>query len=171
MRKKERCYTCLKRNHGWKSCLQNKGKDKPSPHSILEEQECGDKRNEKSSASRDTKEGDSDGNYAKYNRTNTVMAHAVEDSEVHFRVVPITIWGNKKSMETFALLDDCAAVSLVDERLIKELGLSINAEDVPLALEWTRGHTAEYNVKIVNFRVSGRNEKKQFKVSNDQIFN
>ena len=52
-----------------------------------------------------------------------------------FRIVPVTAYGNGKCIETFAFLDEGSNLTLVEEGLIKDLGVVGTPQ--PLCLGWT----------------------------------
>lgn len=60
---------------------------------------------------------------------------SIKCSKIVFKVVPIEIYASNKSIKSYALLDECSEVSLIDEELAGELGLESNSEQT-LNLKW-----------------------------------
>ncbi|XP_058816014.1 uncharacterized protein LOC131679323 [Topomyia yanbarensis] len=52
-----------------------------------------------------------------------------------FRIVPVDLYGNNRSVTTFVFLDDGSSMTLVDDIIAKQLGL--DGERDPLCLQWT----------------------------------
>ena len=78
-----------------------------------------------------------------------------------FRIIPITIHGHEKRVETFAFLDEGSNLTLVEEGLIKDLG--VVGTPNPLCLGWTGNVTrAEPESVAVDLRVSGTNQYQMF---------
>ncbi|XP_041771943.1 uncharacterized protein LOC121593548 [Anopheles merus] len=71
-----------------------------------------------------------------------------------FRYIPITIYGGKKDVNTYAFLDEGSSATFIDRRLIDELG--IEGIPHPLCLKRTGDTTREEaNSLMVSLRVSG----------------
>ncbi|XP_062698792.1 uncharacterized protein LOC134290273 [Aedes albopictus] len=52
-----------------------------------------------------------------------------------FRIIPVTLHGNNRSVSVYAFLDDGSEKTLVDEEVVKQLG--VIGESQPLCLQWT----------------------------------
>ncbi|XP_055590318.1 uncharacterized protein LOC129742446 [Uranotaenia lowii] len=95
-------------------------------------------------------------------------SNAAYDNHVHrsysqlclFRIVPIVIYGSEnRKIESFAFLDDGSSLTLVEEDLIRELG--IQGEPQTLCLRWTGNMTRiEKASKIVELNISGINRSR-----------
>ncbi|XP_036347976.1 uncharacterized protein LOC118757366 [Rhagoletis pomonella] len=82
-------------------------------------------------------------------KPNTVSTNANKLSDTHssgheglqslFRIVPIRIYSNNKLLEIFAFLDEVSSVTLIEKRILDELGLE--GERDPLCLRWTGNTT------------------------------
>ncbi|XP_062713763.1 uncharacterized protein LOC115256765 [Aedes albopictus] len=65
----------------------------------------------------------------------TVNVHRQLPCPVLFRILPVTLYGKKKSVTTLAFLDDGSSYTLMEKELADELGVEGEAE--PLCLQWT----------------------------------
>ncbi|XP_059217620.1 uncharacterized protein LOC131994760 [Stomoxys calcitrans] len=60
-------------------------------------------------------------------------------TNILFKIVPITIYGNNKSIETYAFIDEGSSVSLMDNSIASDL--KIDGVASPLCLKWTGGNS------------------------------
>ncbi|XP_053698911.1 uncharacterized protein LOC128745869 [Sabethes cyaneus] len=51
------------------------------------------------------------------------------------RIIPVTVHGGGKSICTYAFLDDGSSITLIEDGLVKQLG--VDGEEQPLCLKWT----------------------------------
>lgn len=58
----------------------------------------------------------------------------VADNKLLFRILPVVLYGNQKSVETYALFDEGSLISMIDKALFDELGLHGRTEC--LNLQW-----------------------------------
>ncbi|XP_055612541.1 uncharacterized protein LOC129759158 [Uranotaenia lowii] len=81
--------------------------------------------------------------------------HQSQFNEVLFRIVPVTLYGPKAVVQTYAFLDDGSEITLIEETLADQLELK--GPQHSLCLKWT-GDTRRYEErsKIVNLRISGK---------------
>ncbi|XP_053690797.1 uncharacterized protein LOC128739342 [Sabethes cyaneus] len=80
--------------------------------------------------------------------------HLKNVHKVLFRVVPVVLYGPKKSLRTYAFLDDGSSLTLIDADVAKEL----NVEGVPepLCLKWTGNKRRQENDSIrIDIDISG----------------
>ncbi|XP_055539757.1 uncharacterized protein LOC129726738 [Wyeomyia smithii] len=78
-----------------------------------------------------------------------------------FRVVPVILYGSKKSLQTYAFLDDGSSLTLIDASLAKEL--NIEGKPEPLCLRWTGNKRRQENDSIrfdIDISGTGDNCKK-----------
>ena len=88
---------------------------------------------------------------------NNVLFHAKNNKKTIFRYVPVTVYNNKKAVNTFALIDEGAGCTLIETDLATDLGLDGPTAD--LCLRWTGDVTqTEQNSKIVSLYVSARDD-------------
>ncbi|XP_055645430.1 uncharacterized protein LOC129781951 [Toxorhynchites rutilus septentrionalis] len=72
---------------------------------------------------------------------------------VIFRIVPITLLGERKSITTFAYLDEGSSMTLVEESIVRELG--VRGAYQPLTLQWTGNIVRrEASSECVSFKVA-----------------
>lgn len=91
----------------------------------------------------------------------TVSMHKEGGNSTLFRLIPITIHGERKSIHTFAFLDDGSELTLIDGELACQLGVS--GPVAPLCMQWTGDVTrSESNSQLVQLRISGRGSNKLF---------
>ncbi|XP_062703997.1 uncharacterized protein LOC115255979 [Aedes albopictus] len=91
----------------------------------------------------------SDGNQVEPETAHGITNHHFVDRSSLFRILPVTLYANNRSIMVYAFLDDGSSRTLIEEDVVKYLG---NEGEVnPLCLQWTA------NVKRI--------EKKSMKVS------
>ncbi|XP_055622908.1 uncharacterized protein LOC129766407 [Toxorhynchites rutilus septentrionalis] len=69
------------------------------------------------------------------NTRSTVTIHRHLQSLILFRVIPVTLHGNGRAIQTYAFLDDGSSTTLVESATARKLGLSGDIH--PLCLQWT----------------------------------
>lgn len=70
---------------------------------------------------------------------------------------------NSKQITTYAILDDCSSITLMEQSLCEQLGLLGNI--VPLLLKWTGDTTrTEESSRIVCVEISGKTSNRKFKL-------
>lgn len=78
-----------------------------------------------------------------------------------FRVIPVVISGPRATVETFAFLDDGSDLSLIESKLVEQLG--IDGWKKPLCLKWTGNVSRiEQESKHVRVGIKGVNSQQQF---------
>ncbi|XP_075163256.1 uncharacterized protein LOC142235886 [Haematobia irritans] len=84
-----------------------------------------------------------------------VLFHAGEKKVAVFRYVPITLYGNNISLDTWALIDEGAGCTLVEDEIVNQLGIDGPSEE--LCLRWTGDVTKTYTAsKKVSIYISSR---------------
>ncbi|XP_062538821.1 uncharacterized protein LOC134207119 [Armigeres subalbatus] len=92
--------------------------------------------------------------------TETVNVHTALKVSTLFRIVPVTLFGNDRSVHTFAFLDEGSSSTLVDVRIARELGLK--GEVYPLYLQWTSDvERCEDSSQLIRLEISGRGAQKR----------
>ncbi|XP_062557968.1 uncharacterized protein LOC134222837 [Armigeres subalbatus] len=72
-----------------------------------------------------------------------------------FRILPVTLHGNNRSMSVFAFLDDGSERTLVEEDVVKKLG--VEGEHLPLCLQWTANvKRTEAGSQRIGLEIAGR---------------
>ncbi|XP_055585027.1 uncharacterized protein LOC129737887 [Uranotaenia lowii] len=91
--------------------------------------------------------------------------HRTNEAATIFRLLPVTVYGPKCAVETYAFVDEGSSLTLVENDLVNELGLRGSLQ--PLCLQWT-GNTSrmEKESQIVNIEVSGVKQKKRSTLTN-----
>ncbi|XP_055632837.1 uncharacterized protein LOC129773265 [Toxorhynchites rutilus septentrionalis] len=69
------------------------------------------------------------------NTRSTVTIHRQLQSLILFRLIPVTLHGNGRAIQTYAFLDDGSSTTLVESATARKLGLSGDIH--PLCLQWT----------------------------------
>ena len=96
----------------------------------------------------------------------SVNSHTAQRTRVALRVVPVSLSvSNGHSVKTHALLDEGSTVSIVEEKLARELGATGPVD--PLHLSWTGNHSQHHaNSCRVNLCISPRDGGEQFDLQN-----
>ncbi|XP_053699346.1 uncharacterized protein LOC128746321 [Sabethes cyaneus] len=148
------CRKCLKKHKGSCKSLQVCGKNGCTfkHHELLHNyQRDGAGSNPSSSKGQNSNAGTQNTSVRECN------AHHKSTNQGLFRVVPVVIHGPKKSIKTYAFLDDGSSLTLVDASLVQELGLKGNPE--PLCLKWTGNKRRLENDSLkLDIDVSGTGE-------------
>lgn len=95
----------------------------------------------------------------------TVSIHRQPATSTLFRVIPVTLYGQKGQVNTFAFLDDGSSVTLVEQAIVNALGVDGKTE--PLCIQWTGGINKKFSdAQRVKINISGAGSNKQFCISN-----
>lgn len=103
----------------------------------------------------------------KNNNTTAVVNHCHEmthRSPLLFRILPVVLYGRAKTVNTYAMIDEGAAVSLIDTDLANELGLV--GPPTQLNLQWFGNISSSVQSNIVAFEISGTNDHRRFQMDN-----
>ncbi|XP_070137780.1 uncharacterized protein [Drosophila bipectinata] len=77
-----------------------------------------------------------------------------EDRErLLFRILPVTLYGGGKQVDTYALLDEGSPVTMVDKELVAELG--VQGVRRQLNIQWFGGMAAREPSNVVRLQISG----------------
>ncbi|XP_017485502.1 PREDICTED: uncharacterized protein LOC108374055 [Rhagoletis zephyria] len=76
-----------------------------------------------------------------------------------FRVVPVTLYGPSKRVNSYALLDEGSSITMMDKSLLEELGLHGHTREVDI--QWFGGNAVKEQVAVVNLYISGVGMKKR----------
>ncbi|XP_055623138.1 uncharacterized protein LOC129766589 [Toxorhynchites rutilus septentrionalis] len=92
-------------------------------------------------------------------------AHRMQDQSLLFRIIPVTLYGPKRTVKTFAFLDDGSSLTLVEEELTNKIG--IDGIPAPLCLTWTGNVSRiEAESKQLQLEVSSANGGKHHQLKN-----
>lgn len=85
--------------------------------------------------------------------------HLQAKQQLLFRIVPVTLYGPRATVDTYAFLDDGSSLTLIEDSLVEQLGMEGRNE--PLCLRWTGNMTrVESNSRVVQLVISGAAGKK-----------
>lgn len=89
-----------------------------------------------------------------YGTQDTVATMHGEHQSVIFKILPVTLYGRKGSLSTFAFIDEGSSVTLIDESLSLELGLEGSKH--PMCIYWTdkQQHTEDES-RLIQMDISG----------------
>ncbi|XP_036322393.1 uncharacterized protein LOC118736407 [Rhagoletis pomonella] len=89
---------------------------------------------------------------------------SANERKLLFRILPVTLHGGGKTVETYALFDEGSSVTLVDSTISQKLGL--NGLKRSLNLQWYGGRATQEPTVVVDLFVSGTGMKKKHKLRN-----
>ncbi|XP_062538796.1 uncharacterized protein LOC134207091 [Armigeres subalbatus] len=93
--------------------------------------------------------------------TSTVTVHRQPKQTVLFRILPVSLHGNGKTIRTYAFLDDGSSRTLVEAKVAAELGVTGNVH--PLCLQWTSGvERVEDESQLIKLQISGTTNTTRF---------
>lgn len=158
-RKLQLCYLCLKR-HNFRTCKSTK---------VCAIENCSIRHHEllHNSDYKPRGNGTNVNENSTTESSNAVLAMSDNSrcSKVLYRIAPITLHGNGKTLNTFAFLDEGSALTLLDDTVAKVLNL--HGELNPLCLRWTGNVTRmESESEVVLLNVSSRVDEQQFVLIN-----
>ncbi|XP_058827154.1 uncharacterized protein LOC131687123 [Topomyia yanbarensis] len=94
-------------------------------------------------------------NEAKPSSSKAVTNHHSAGKTTLFRIIPVTLYGNNRSVSVYAFLDDGSERTLIDEELVKDLG--VVGDPQPLCLQWTANvKRSEANSQRIALEIAGR---------------
>ncbi|XP_062708920.1 uncharacterized protein LOC134288349 [Aedes albopictus] len=86
--------------------------------------------------------------------TSTVTVHRQFQQAVLFRIIPVSLHGNGKTIRTYAFLDDGSSKTLVETQVAEKLG--VTGAIHPLCLQWTSGvERVEDDSQVIKLQISG----------------
>ncbi|XP_055910918.1 uncharacterized protein LOC129945285 [Eupeodes corollae] len=86
-----------------------------------------------------------------------------KENAILFRVLPVTLYGKERKVETFAFLDDGSSTPLLESQLADDLQLE--GENLPLHLKWTSNVVREEaNSRKVDLDISGADMQNKFSI-------
>ncbi|XP_062552012.1 uncharacterized protein LOC134217262 [Armigeres subalbatus] len=97
----------------------------------------------------------SDNSENKASGSRAVTNHHTGGKASLFRILPVTLHGNNRSISVFAFLDDGSERTLVEEDVVKKLG--VEGEHLPLCLQWTANvKRTEAGSQRIGLEIAGR---------------
>ncbi|XP_075157633.1 uncharacterized protein LOC142230900 [Haematobia irritans] len=79
-------------------------------------------------------------------------------NDIIFQVVPVNLYGNKKKITTYAFVDDGSNTSIINEELIKELG--IKGKKDSLNIQWLNQQTCKEDCQNISVKISEPEQSK-----------
>lgn len=148
------CFVCLRKGQRWRKCFRKNSKGKREFHTLL--------RNSKTEINCTKTEAKSE---VDDRNVETTMTHYRGTKQSLFKIVPVILYEPLSRFETYALLDDCASVTLIEEEVADKLML--NGPIKPLVMGWTKDIVSrEYKTRMVKFTISGLSSSKKYKIAN-----
>ncbi|XP_043862794.1 uncharacterized protein LOC120457848 isoform X2 [Drosophila santomea] len=76
-----------------------------------------------------------------------------EGGRLLFRILPVTLYGAGREVDTYALLDEGSSVTMIDDELRKDLG--VQGERRQLNIQWFGGKATREPTNVVSLKISG----------------
>ncbi|XP_055542920.1 uncharacterized protein LOC129728499 [Wyeomyia smithii] len=169
------CRSCLGA-HGRRPCQIRKYCDvdgcQRRHHKLLHDQKFHSGAKPNSNSDKRTPKQDSNANKKevtrnltdKGNSSNAVTNHHSAGQAALFRIIPVTLYGNNRSVLAYAFLDDGSSRTLVDEAIVKQLGVS--GETQPLCLQWTANmKRTESDSQRITLEIAGCANESKYKLT------
>ncbi|XP_038116955.1 uncharacterized protein LOC119769128 [Culex quinquefasciatus] len=100
-------------------------------------------------------------NEPKVSGANAITNHHYAGKTALFRIIPVELHGNNRTVSAFAFLDDGSSRTMVDEEIAKELG--VEGEVLPLCLQWTANvKRTESESQRIALEISGGEDEARF---------
>ena len=92
-------------------------------------------------------------------------ATQTQGERIWFKITPVTLYGPRGAVNTFAFLDDGSSVSMIDEQLAEQLGIDGRREN--MTVQWFKGEETTEVCKMVEFGIRGKSPQCQmFQIKN-----
>ncbi|XP_067628641.1 uncharacterized protein [Eurosta solidaginis] len=78
-----------------------------------------------------------------------------------FRVLPVTLYGPRKKVDTFAMLDEGSSITMMDRSLLDKLGIR---GEHNLNMQWFGGRSTQETATVVDMEISGRGLRKRHRL-------
>ncbi|XP_044316597.1 uncharacterized protein LOC123037886 [Drosophila rhopaloa] len=76
-----------------------------------------------------------------------------EGGRLLFRILPVTLYGAGRQVDTYALLDEGSSVTMIDDELRRDLG--VRGERRQLNIQWFGGRASREPSNVVSLEISG----------------
>ncbi|XP_049316979.1 uncharacterized protein LOC125779750 [Bactrocera dorsalis] len=93
-----------------------------------------------------------------------VLSCSSTESKLLFRILPVTVYGNNRRVDTYALLDEGSSITMIDSALVRDLGM--HGIEQSLNVQWFGGRAAQESTFVVDLFISGAGMQKQHKLRN-----
>lgn len=94
----------------------------------------------------------------------SVLSCSNENKKLLFRVLPVTLYGEKCSLDIYALFDDGSSITMLDKEIADQIGVRGRSNN--LNIQWFGGRSAKEPSMTFNLRVSGAGKKKNHLLRN-----
>ncbi|XP_062537639.1 uncharacterized protein LOC134205954 [Armigeres subalbatus] len=99
-----------------------------------------------------------------------IMNHHHAARSSLFRILPVTLFANNRSIVVYAFLDEGSSRTLIEEDVIKRLG--VDGEPSPLCLQWTANiKRFEKNSRKVSLEIAGGSKNYRYQLFDAQTVN
>ncbi|XP_070132548.1 uncharacterized protein [Drosophila bipectinata] len=162
------CFTCLRSGHAARSCdvhgeCQING-CRRLHHRLLHEEDEGRRRPEQRGGFRRHNGGNQMSPVSRRSLerrapqpaeapVQTNLSIDVEGGRLLFRILPVTLYGAGRQVDTYALLDEGSSVTMIDNELRRDLGLQ--GEHRQLNVQWFGGRASREPTNVVSLEISG----------------
>lgn len=152
------CFSCLKGHHQVGKCFKKQrcgvdGCDKQHNYILHNTADSVDRRQTHGVATSSENENPRRNFHA-----------GTQRSEILFQIIPIKLYGPKKSISTYAFIDDGADATMLEWDVGKQIGLKGNQDK--LKLQWLNGHCSSQRTEMVELSISGsQDESMKYKIS------
>lgn len=143
------CFSCLKGGHQEIKCFSRKQCDQDScssfHHKLLHVSK---------SANSISSQTNSSNTLSNETQARSCLADVnTEKNSVLFQIIPVKLYGPRKTETIYAFIDDGANVSMIDAEIIRNLGIT-GQKDV-LELQWIDKQVSREQTQVVSISISG----------------
>lgn len=97
-------------------------------------------------------------NRATTDQSQNVLSCSANNKKLLFRVLPVTLYGEKRSMDIYALFDDGSSITMLDKEIADYVGIKGKTNN--LNIQWFGGQSAKEPSMTFNIKISGVDKKK-----------
>uniref|UniRef100_A0A6P4ESC2 Uncharacterized protein LOC108044941 n=1 Tax=Drosophila rhopaloa TaxID=1041015 RepID=A0A6P4ESC2_DRORH len=87
-----------------------------------------------------------------------------EGGRLLFRILPVTLYGAGRQVDTYALLDEGSSVTMIDDELRRDLG--VRGERRQLNIQWFGGRASREPSNVVSLEISGAGKPTRHALTN-----
>lgn len=149
------CFVCLRKGHRWRRCRRRNSNGGRIIHALV-------KNNAVEAEDENEKHTDNDAIKSEEKEIEKTFSHynGDDDKSTIFRIIPVVLYGPVSQYSTYALIDECASSTLIEEEVAHKLKLS--GPVVPLLLGWTKDITnLEEKSMTVKLQISAPDVKSE----------
>lgn len=97
-------------------------------------------------------------NRATTDQSQNVLSCSANNKKLLFRVLHVTLYGEKRSMDIYALFDDGSSITMLDKEIADYVGIKGKTNN--LNIQWFGGQSAKEPSMTFNIKISGVDKKK-----------